>query len=169
MTKILTRFAAITILSLAALCAQGPRNDHGGAPGGAGFGGFGGVSSTTTAAQVTTIVTREVTVLTSLLTLTTAQQTQATTIFTNELNAIIALDVQIATAQTALGNAVKANDATGMKTQSAAIGTAQGSIILQEAQADAAFYALLTGAQQTTLNTTDADFFTDLRLPGGGH
>jgi hypothetical protein len=114
-------------------------------------------------------VTREVTVLTSLLTLTTAQATQATTIFTNELNSIITLDATIVTAQTALATAVKANDITGINSQSAAIGTAQGQILALEAKADAAFYLLLTSAQQTTLNTIDSDFFSDLHLPGGGH
>ena len=109
------------------------------------------------------------TVLTSLLTLTTTQAAQATTIFTNELNSIIALDITIAAARTPLGNAVKANDTAAINTQSAAIGTAQGQIIALEAKADAAFYALLTAAQQTTLNTIDSDFFTDLHLPGGGH
>jgi len=131
--------------------------------------GVGGVNSTTTAAEVTTIVTHEVTFLTKLLTLTATQATTATTIFTNELTSIITLDAQIATAQTALAMAVKANDTTGITTQSGLIGTATGQIIGLEAKADAAFYALLTTAQQTTLNGMDANFFNDLRLPGGGH
>ena len=108
------------------------------------------------------------------LTLTAAQQTQATTIFTTALNSINTQQTTITTARTALATAVKANDNTAISTQSTAIGNAEGQIVALQARADAAFYALLAADQKTKLLAADDDFgselgFGGLHLPGGGH
>ena len=165
MKKLITQAAAIAVLSTGAILAQGPLDQ--------GFG-FGGAPPTNAnPPDVATVVAREVAFLTKLLTLTSGQQTQATTIITNELNAITPIQTTIGTAQTALTTAIKANDTKGIATQSAAIGTAQGQILALEANADAAFYALLTTAQQTTLNNVGDAFLGlglgGLHIPGGGH
>jgi len=165
MKKFLTHAAAIAVLSTGAILAQG-RPDFG-------FDAGGGGSTSTNPPDVATIVSREVAFLTKLLTLTSGQQTQATTIFTAELNAITPLQTTINTAHAALNTAIKANDQAGIATQSAAIGTAQGQILAIQAKADAAFYALLTTSQQTTLNNLGDAFLGfgpgDFHIPGGGH
>ena len=108
----------------------------------------------------------------TLLTLSTAQATQATTIFTAALNAITPLETQITTAETALSTAIKANTTAAITTQAAAIGTAKGQIVGIEANADAAFYLLLTADQKTKLTNFGTDFldgrFGDIHIPGGG-
>ena len=162
MKKILTQAATIAVLCTGTILAQGSF-DHEFATG----------STSNNPPDVATIVSRQVAFLTKLLTLTTGQQTQATTIFTNELNAITPIQTTIGTAQTALAAAIKANDTKTIATQAAAIGTAQGQILALQANADAAFYALLTSAQQTTLNNTGEAFLGlgpgDFHIPGGGH
>ncbi len=166
MKKSITRIVSVGILSAAAVLAQGPL-DRG--PGGAAP----GSTSTTTPPTVASIVARQVSFLTTLLTLTTSQAATATTIFTNELNAITPIQTNITTAQTALAAAVKTNSASTIATQSALIGTLTGQIVALEANADAGFYALLTTAQQTTLGTVSSDFFGEglggIHIPGGGH
>jgi hypothetical protein len=102
----------------------------------------------TPAQQVASRVAR----LTVLLTLTTAQQTTATTIFTTEQTAITALDTPEDAARTALTTAIKANNATGIATQAAALGDIEKQEILAHANAQAAFYAQLTAAQRTTFD-----------------
>jgi hypothetical protein len=167
MNQSIIRIAAIALLSAAAIPAQGPIHDLGG-----GFGTASG-TGTTNPPDVATLVAREVAFLTNLLTLTTSQQSQATTIFTSELNSITPLKTTISTAQTALTTAIKANDTAGITTQASTIGTTQGQITLIQAKADAAFYALLTSAQQAKL-TDFGDVFPGmgpggLHIPGGGH
>src|SRR5438270_480353 len=61
--------------------------------------------------------------LTTLLTLTPAQQTQATTIFTNEQTAESSLLTSIRDARTALQTAIQKNDLTGINTQATQIGS----------------------------------------------
>ena len=101
-----------------------------------------------------TIVANQVARLTSLLMLTTAQQTQATTIFTNALNAVTPLETAISTDRTSLQTAVKSNDSATIDQLASAIGTAQGQILSIQNKADAAFYAMLTADQQTKLSQT---------------
>ena len=165
MKKLIARTAALAVLSAGVMLAQ--RSLHGD------FGGHGGPPPSTNPPDAATIVSREVSFLTSLLTLTTGQQTQATTIFTGALNSITPLQTTITTARTALVTAVKANDNTGITTQSTAIGNAEGQIVAIQAKADAAFYALLTADQKTRLTSADSDFGSDLglglHLPGGSH
>ena len=163
MKKSITRIVSVAALAASALLAQGPGpEDHG--PGGTG---------TANPPTVATIVAREVSFLTTFLTLTTGQATQATTIFTTALTSINTLQTQITTAQTALAAAVKTNTTATINTQAAAIGTLQGQIVALNANADAAFYALLTTDQKTKLDTLGSDFFGeglgDIHIPGGGH
>jgi hypothetical protein len=172
MKKSITRLAPVVVLTTVALLAQGPRGEHGFG----GFGGFGSMNPTANPPDVASIVAHEVKFLTTFLTLSTGQATQATTIFTTALNSITPIDAQIATAQTALAAAVKTSTNTTTATinaQAATIGTLHGQIVAIQANADAAFYALLTTAQQTTLNNLGADFFGmglgDIHIPGGGH
>jgi len=129
-----------------------------------------GTLTSATPPDPATIAAKQVARLTSLLTLTTAQQTQATTIFTNALNAITPLQTTIRTDHTSLQTAVKSNDSATIDQLSSAIGTAQGQILSIQNKADAAFYAILTADQQTKLSQTH--FFGGLgfgpgRGPGG--
>lgn len=96
------------------------------------------------------VVASRVSRLTVLLTLTAAQQTQATTIFTTEQAALTALETPRTTARTALETAVKANNVTGIATQAAALGNLEKDEVLAHATAQAAFYNILTAAQKTT-------------------
>ena len=115
----------------------------------------------------------EVSFLTTLLTLTTSQAAQATTLFTTALTSIDTLQTQITTAQTALATAVKTNTTATITAQANTIGTLTGQIVALNANADAAFYQLLTTAQQTKLTNLGNDFFGqglgDIHIPGGGH
>jgi Spy/CpxP family protein refolding chaperone len=164
MKKSITRIASIAALTTVALLAQGPRpeNDN-----------HGGGSGSSNPPDVATVVARQVKFLTTLLTLTTAQATQATTIFTAALNSITPLETQITTAETALSTAIKANTTAAITTQATAIGTAQGQIVGIKANADAAFYLLLTADQKTKLTNFGTDFLDgrlgDIHIPGGGH
>jgi len=108
------------------------------------------------------MVANQVARLTNLLTLTTAQQAQATTIFTNALTAITPLQTSEATARQALPAAVKSNATSTIDTLSATIGSLSGQIIDIQNKADAAFYAILTSDQQSTLSQTNF-----LNGPGG--
>jgi len=101
-----------------------------------------------------TMVANKVARLTALLTLTTAQASQATTIFTNAQTAITPIQTNLTTYRTALQAAVKSNSTAIIDQQSTLIGTATGQITAIQNKADAAFYALLTTAQQTTLNSS---------------
>lgn len=165
MKKSITRLASILALTTVALLAQGPRpeNDNHG----------GGGSGSANPPDVATIVAHQVSFLTTLLTLTTGQATQATTIFTTELNSITPIETQITTAETALSAAIKTNATATITSQAAAIGTLEGQTVAIKAQADAAFYLLLTAAQKTTLDSLGSDFFGrglgDIHIPGGGH
>ena len=111
-----------------------------------------GVVTSTTPPDPATMIANQVARLTSLLTLTTAQQTQATTIFTNAQAVITPLQTNIQGYWTSMQTAVKANATTTIDSLAGQIGTATGQIIDAQNKADAAFYAILTSAQQTTLN-----------------
>ena len=94
-------------------------------------------------------VTARVARLTKLLSLTTAQATSATSLFTTEETAISTIRTNLVTARTALTTAVEANSATGITTAANQIGTLTASEELARGTAEAAFYALLTSDQQT--------------------
>lgn len=117
-----------------------------------------------TAAQM---VAAQVARLTALLTLTSAQQTQATTIFTAEQTTISGLRTSLDTARTALDTAVQANNTSAISTEATQIGGLMGQEVLARATADASFYAILTSSQQTTYNNAKLG---GLLGPGGhGH
>ncbi|MGI8990362.1 MAG: Spy/CpxP family protein refolding chaperone [Bryobacteraceae bacterium] len=95
------------------------------------------------------IVANRVSRLTTLLDLTTAQQTQATTIFSNLQAALSPIMASMTTARTELNTAVKANSLAGITTAATTIGTLTTQQIEAHANADTAFYAILTPDQQT--------------------
>ena len=108
------------------------------------------------------IVANKVTRLTSLLTLTTAQAAQATSIFTAAQNGITPLETTLSGYHTSLQTAVKSNAVSTIDSLSASIGATLGQITALQNKADAAFYAILTPTQQTTLGTAGPGG------PGGG-
>jgi Spy/CpxP family protein refolding chaperone len=87
--------------------------------------------------------------LTKILDLTAAQQTQATTIFTNEQTALTPIQTEVQTARTALAAAIKTNATPTIDSTSAQLGTYSGQITDIQSKAQAAFYAILTADQQT--------------------
>lgn len=95
------------------------------------------------------IVANRVLRLTTLLGLTTAQQGQATTIFTAEQTAISGLLSGLQTAHVTLQTAIQNNDATAITTQATLIGNLTTQQVEAGANAEAAFYAILTADQQT--------------------
>jgi Spy/CpxP family protein refolding chaperone len=95
-----------------------------------------------------TMVQYRVQHLTKVLTLTTAQQTQATTIFTTAETANQAVMASLKENRTSLNAAIKGNDTGAISTLTAQIGTFEGQMTANNATADAAFYAILTPAQQ---------------------
>jgi hypothetical protein len=113
-----------------------------------------GVLTSSTPPSPATIVQNQVAALTSLLSLTSAQQSDATTIFTNALNSITPLETTIKTDYQSLATAVKSNDTSTIDQLSSALGSLNGQIIDIQNKADAAFYAILTSSQQTTLGNT---------------
>ena len=95
--------------------------------------------------------------LTTLLTLTTAQQTQATTIFTNAAAAAATVHSSMKTAREALKAAVTSNDAATIDTNANTIGTLTGQLTSIEAKADGAFYQILTPEQQTKFTQFESE------------
>jgi Spy/CpxP family protein refolding chaperone len=108
--------------------------------------------------SIADMVANQVAHLTTLLTLTTAQAAQATSIFTTEETTISSLRTSQQTAQAALKSAVQANSPSGIAAAAAQIGALDTQTVTARATADAAFYAILTSAQQTVYN----------ELPQGG-
>ena len=134
----ISRLSAVTILLTSAMMAQTPF----------------GVLTSPTAPDPATEIADHVARLTRLLTLTTAQAAQATTIFTNALAAVTPLETTLNTDYTSIETAVKSNATSTIDSLSASIGTLTGQIVDLQNKADAAFYAILTSAQQTTLNSS---------------
>ncbi len=95
------------------------------------------------------MVANEVGRLTTLLSLTSAQQTQATAIFTTEQTAISGLRSGMQTARATLQTAIENNDTAGIAAQATQIGTLTTQEVQAHATAQAAFYAILTADQQT--------------------
>ncbi|MEP6535270.1 MAG: Spy/CpxP family protein refolding chaperone [Bryobacteraceae bacterium] len=98
-----------------------------------------------------TMAQRRVSHLTTALTLTTAQQQQATNIFTNSATANASVHTNLQAAHTAIKDAVQKNDTAGIDRAATTIGSLTAQLTSNEAKADAAFYAILTPAQQTQL------------------
>jgi Spy/CpxP family protein refolding chaperone len=96
-----------------------------------------------------TLATLRVNQLTAQLTLTSAQQTSAIAIFTTEYTTDQTVQTTLRADQQSLATAVKANNSSDISTLSSTIGGLQGQLTLANATAQAAFYAILTPAQQT--------------------
>jgi hypothetical protein len=128
--KTISRISAVGILLTSAMMAQTPF----------------GILTTPTAPDPATVVADRVARLTKLLTLTTDQ---ATTIFTNALAAVTPLETSLNADYTSTEAAVKSDATSTMASLSASIGTLTGQIADIQNKADAAFYAILTSAQQT--------------------
>lgn len=134
----LPRMMLLAALTVGTVMAQGIPAFHEGGPG----------TSDPAAA-----IERRIAYYKALLTLTDAQAAQATTIFTNAAAATATLQTNLTTARTSLREAVKANNTATINTLSTQIGTLTGQITAAQNLADAAFYALLTPAQRTILDT----------------
>ncbi len=89
--------------------------------------------------------------LTTLLSLTSSQQQQATTIFTNAASANASVHSSMTAAHQALQTAVQANDIAGIEQAATTIGTLTAQTTVNQAKAEAAFYQILTPAQQAKL------------------
>jgi len=94
--------------------------------------------------------------LTSMLNLTGAQQQQATSIYSAAANTSVPIEHNLETAEQNLHTAVQRNDSAAMRQYATAIGNATTQLALSDAQADAAFYRILTPAQQGKLNQLDS-------------
>jgi Spy/CpxP family protein refolding chaperone len=81
--------------------------------------------------------------------LTGAQKKQATQIFTDAMTANQTVMASMRESQTALVAAIKANDAAAMEKAANAMGALQAQTTLNNAKAEAAFYATLTPDQQS--------------------
>jgi Spy/CpxP family protein refolding chaperone len=121
---------AVGILSVVGLFAQEPAPTH-------------------TRPTPEQMIANRVSRLTTLLSLTSTQQTQATTIFTNEQSSMSTIQTSMKAAHSALKTAIENNDTAGITAQATQIGTLTTQEIEGRAQAQAAFYALLTADQQT--------------------
>jgi hypothetical protein len=105
------------------------------------------------------MVQNRVTRLTALLGLSTTQVTQATTIFTDAQTAITPLHTTLSGYRTSMQAAVKSNSTTTIDQLAASIGVTTGQIAAVQNKAEAAFYAILTAAQQTTLGAAGGGGF----------
>jgi Spy/CpxP family protein refolding chaperone len=121
-----------------------------------------GVLTSSSGPDPATIVQQRVDRLTTLLSLTAAQVSQATTIFTNAQNAIAPLRTNLPTYYTSMQAAVKSNATATIDQLAGQIGAATGQITALQNKADAAFYAILTSDQQAKLNASGS------RGVGGG-
>ena len=97
------------------------------------------------------IVQQRVGFLTNLLSLTVAQQQRATTIFTIAARAGVMVVSNLDAAHNSLEHAIKNNDSAAIDQISATIGNLTAKGTSNDAKADAAFYQLLTPAQQSRL------------------
>jgi len=95
--------------------------------------------------------------LTTVLSLTAAQQQQATTIFTNAASAEVSVHSSMQAAHQALKTAVQANDPAGIEQAAATIGSLTAQTTTNQAKADAAFYQILTPAQQSKLTEFESE------------
>ena len=98
-----------------------------------------------------TMVQNQVAHLTALLALTPAQVTQATTIFTNAMTASSSLQTTMDADRQSLESAITSNSTSVIDQVSQNIGIVNGQLTAIRAKAEAAFYAILTSAQKTTL------------------
>jgi Spy/CpxP family protein refolding chaperone len=91
---------------------------------------------------------RRIDMLTQKLSLTPAQVTQATKIYTDAQTATLPIQTGIQQNHQSLRDAVKKNDSGAIDQLSATIGTLEGQATSIQSKAEAAFYAILTPDQQ---------------------
>jgi len=96
-----------------------------------------------------TMVQMRVNMLASVLSLTDAQKTTATNIFTTAATSAETIRTNMQTARQSLSEAIKKNDTATIDQASATVGTLTGQLTAVESRADAAFYATLTADQKT--------------------
>jgi hypothetical protein len=111
------------------------------------------------------MIQRRVQRLTTILSLTDAQASQATSIFTNAHAAAAPLQTSISDARKSMRTAVKANDTGTISTAAANIGNLTGQMLAIHSKAEAAFYAILTPEQQAKFRGFD---FNN-KLDANGH
>ena len=104
--------------------------------------------------------------LASSLSLTDAQKAKATTIFTDSLNAVEALQPDLRSNRQALADAVKKNDTAAITTLSVTSGVLSGQLTAINTKAEAAFYAILTADQQAKYDAQPHGFGGPMG-PGG--
>lgn len=149
--KTLKKLTACTVLLAATMAAQGR------------FGAMAG-----SAPDPATMVPRHVAALTSLLTLTAAQQTQATGIFTIAATAALPIHNNLATAQQSMQAAVKSNATASITQLATTIGSLTGQLVGVHNHAQAAFYTILTSDQQAKMNQTASAGGRGPGMMGGG-
>jgi Spy/CpxP family protein refolding chaperone len=113
------------------------------------------------------IVANQVARLTKLLDLTPAQQTSATEYFTTEETALATVRTSLHTAHTAIQADIKSGNKADIVTQATAIGTLTATEVQAQATADAEFYAILTGDQQSKYESLGRGGFGGPGGPGG--
>lgn len=134
-TRMQTRILATTaLMAFTSMLANAQNNTH---------------TPPTPAQMVTNMVSR----LTKLLDLTSTQQAQATTIFTTEQTALATVRTSMHTARTALEADIKSGNAADITAQATVIGGLTTQEIQAQGTADAAFYAILMGDQQSKYDT----------------
>lgn len=95
------------------------------------------------------MVAHEVQRLSDVLSLNSDQQTKATSIFTTAESSLSSVRAGMKSAHSALITAIEANDTNGISTAATQIGNLTAQEIQAHAEAQAAFYAILTPEQQT--------------------
>ena len=148
MKKLILRTMMIAALSTAAVFAQG---------------GIGRMHDSDATADPAERIARRVEFLKALLTLTDAQATQATTIFTNAEAAATTPRASLETARASLKDSIKSNSTANIDSLSTQIGTLTSQLTAIQSKAEAAFYALLTADQKTRYDAVGGG-----RGPGGG-
>lgn len=128
--KLAVGFAATALCAL--LSAQEPGGPMGGTP-----------------PDPQSMIKMRVGYLTKLLTLTDAQQTKATTVFTDAYTQGEAVRQNLQNNRQSLSAAVRKNDGAAIETLATTAGTLTGQLVGIESKAEAAFYAMLTPDQQT--------------------
>lgn len=101
-----------------------------------------------------TRIQMRVSFLATLLDLTDAQKATAITIFADAYTASQTPQSNLRTARQSLSDAVKSNNTGAIDQISATIGALSGQLTAIDSKADAAFYALLTAAQQAKYDAT---------------
>lgn len=126
MKKLITTMVAVAALAM----AQGPRGNGGTPP------------------DPAKMIERRVEMLANQLSLTEAQKTQATKIFTDAQTAAETARTAMQTARERLGEAIKTNNTASIDQLSRDIGAATTELTSIESKAQAAFYAILTAEQK---------------------